>query len=211
MILLRTSWWVVIGFILGCQNDHTFNELQKEDKIFSIPAFRTSRATHLSISSAEQVAGSGQLIFIDPLTGIMRPSLFHLKFYLENAASQIEFVFYMASTQWKEGLSLEFRRNPEWQVWIHQSGGRSYNITSYITEKDMSLLLQFRVAVSLDSLGTRVLIWDHRPQELTVDNVIFNSRLEGLILHPKLMGPSWGIKFNQALILQAKPSVFYVL
>jgi hypothetical protein len=169
--------------------------------------------SHFSLQSERAVEGSGQVVFTQPLDGILKPHLFHLSFSLDRESSQVEFVFFHASVTMTEGLSLEFKRakqSQDLEVWLHQSGRRSYDISSYFPTKPIGMPFHFRVGIFMNSAGLQLLVWDNRFLQIHRDNAFLDSQFHQWVLKPRHVGSSWGFRCREALVTKAFVTPYYV-
>lgn len=189
---------------------HKSQSPERSSELNRIAPFQKLRSSHFTQSHLQAIEGSGAIVFTQPLEGAFRPTLFELKFLLSTSQSQIEFIFFHQTLSMQEGLSLEFKRLPQLTIWLHQAGGLSYDITSYFVEREHQIPWTLRVGIANDEQGIKILIWDNKIKNLTLENALFNSQEQKLTLRPLRFGANWGLRFNQSVILRATHSHLYV-
>lgn len=202
--------WVMALFITGCQQmTPDFLMISKTTPLSPIDDFKKVRSNHLSTASLNQIEGSGQIIFTTPLNGILRPHLFHLSFVLNSEQSQVQFNFFQSNQNMNDGLAIEFKRSPDLEVWLHQAGRVSINISEFFIDKPLFMPFHFRVAFQMDTAGLRFAIWDHRHKIIGNNNALLDSVTQNWILDPAQVGSSWGIQFKQVQIMRAYVKNYY--
>jgi len=175
-----------------------------------IQSFRASHSAHFSSqSSSPRLEGSGQIIFVDPLDGVLRPHLFHISFILNSPSGHAEFVFFHTDSRMRDGIGIEFRRNPNLEVWLHQAGRISRNISEFFMDKPPSMPFHFRIALQMTIEGLQMLIWDNLHRVVTPALAILDTSQQNWVVNPTHVGSNWGVRFYDTLIIRAQVREFY--